>query len=169
MAKAMKIVLIVILSLLLILETYNIVCKFTRKMDYRAYDYYQMPNAKVECKYDAKELKSKIDKLFNQKYIYIGTLGNSKTFIPLRIVFVNENVYLREYAKQLAHELCHLKYQTRNEMFVTYKTIVELYESGDEFLKYVAVDYANEVWAGKFHNTDYDCGAYLIDYFNNVT
>lgn len=168
MGKAMR-VFIIILSVLLALEAYNIVCKFRCNMAYRYCEYHHISAKEVECPYVKSELKAKVDGLFNLHYMYFGVMSDSRTFIPLRIVKVNENIYPREYAKHLAHELSHLKYQTQNERFATYQAIVTLYESGDEFLKYVAIDYANEVWCGKFHDTEHDCGAYLVDYFNNVT
>lgn len=82
----------------------------------------------------------------------------------LRVVRMRKDADLVDFIVGYAHELSHIKYLTKNETFVSYKTFVHLYESGYLELQYIAVDYANEILGGGYKGTDYDCGYYIMEY-----
>lgn len=81
-----------------------------------------------------------------------------------KVILRNYQQYLTD-VKAYSHELAHIKYQTNNDTFVTYKAITTLYESENQFLNFVAIEYANDVLSGGYQNTDYDCSYYLYKYF----
>lgn len=85
--------------------------------------------------------------------------------MQFRVVKISNKAHNSAYVKQYAHELTHIKYQTKDERFVVYTTITTLYESGNEYLQWVAIDYANEFMTKSRPEKSYDCGYYLQEYF----
>ena len=121
-----------------------------------------------------KQIKSWIDKEIDTnywiEYKQLKDKKHSRSIVLFRKIEVDiyqtaDKKY--EFAKALAHEQIHIKYQMENETFVTYKTITTLFESDNEFLKFVAVDYANDVLTGGYRGTIYDCGQQLFEYFKD--
>lgn len=66
----------------------------------------------------------------------------------------------------LTHELVHLIYFTDNERFVQYKTFCILYESGNETLRAIAMNFAREMITYNIYPKAYDCGYYILKYLN---
>lgn len=113
-------------------------------------------------------IKREIDNLFsNCKYILqykdlkYGVAGVS--YIMLKLVYIDTNLSLEDYAITLTHELVHINFFTVNERFTTFKTFQILYESGNEYFKNVALAYADSDIKG-YMPFEYSCGGYIEDY-----
>ena len=84
-------------------------------------------------------------------------------------VKINERASDVEKVIAYAHELTHLKYYTVNETFTEYKATIILYESGVPYFRNAALINVNcIVNCGGYTNTEYDCGAYLLEYFRFI-
>lgn len=118
-----------------------------------------------------KWIDSEINTQYKLNYKELSFKEYGRSLVLLRIIDIDNHQAENniDFAKALAHEQIHIKYQTENETFVTYKTITTLFESDNEFLKFVAVDYANDVLTGGYRGTVYDCGQQLLDYFQAKT
>lgn len=117
-------------------------------------------------------IKQEVDNLFpNCKYILrckdlgYGICGVS--YIMLKLVYMDTNLSLESYAITLTHELVHINYFTVNERFTTFKAFQILYESGNEYLKNVALAYADSDIKGHMPY-EYSCGGYIEDYLKEV-
>lgn len=116
---------------------------------------------------DKEYIKREVNKLFNISYkIYYKDLPKDtggKSIIAFRIVMIDNNLPIEQYALALTHELVHLKYFTANERFTSFKTFQTLYESNNDYFMAVALAYANHVFSGK-EPYEYDCGGYIEEY-----
>lgn len=118
---------------------------------------------------DKERIKEKIRELMDTPHLYFekdfkeeNKIGDSS---PLRrVVRIDRDVDLYDYIVGYTHELCHIKYMTKNDTFVSYKTFVHLYESNDVDFMLCSIVYANSVLCGDFKGTDYDCGYYILEY-----
>lgn len=162
--KAFKIIGITLICFGLLLIIYNSIISIP-KMEYRESEYAYIYQDHMDCPYTKSELKTLVRELFDTPHIYGETKRDSNSLIPFRIVNINNKLYDCAYVKQYAHELTHIKYQTKDERFVVYTTITTLYESGNEYLQWVAIDYANEFLTKSRPEKSYDCSYYLIEYF----
>lgn len=134
-------------------------------MEYRESEYDYIHQNHMDCNYTKSELKQMVSELFDTPHIYGETKRDSYSLVPFRTIIISNNLYDYAYVKQYAHELTHIKYQTKDERFVVYTTITTLYESGNEYLQWVAIDYANEFLTKSRPEKSYDCGYYLQEYF----
>lgn len=117
------------------------------------------------------EYKGLITELFDTPHIYVeGNLkkqsldGYARPLI--RLVKIEADLCNYSYAYTLAHELVHVKYQTGNETWTSYKSFIILYESGSSALRHIALLYAQDQLGGLYEGTEYDCSYYIADYLN---
>lgn len=176
MSKAKSIILnciIVLLCLIagiLILYDINLFCGHTLKPKYCEYDYFLLNTYQHEQLRES-EYIDLLEQEFGVSYPVIFTnlpqnIGG-KASPMLKLVFIDKNLTSIDFEISLAHEFTHIRYQTVNECFTTYQTIIDLYESDSEYLKAVAIEYANDVMFGRFPE-QYNCGYYLYEYFTNL-
>ena len=112
--------------------------------------------------------KTKIKQLINTPHMLVERNVKRSFNSPIfRVVYMNKNNTQHKYIIDYAHELTHLKYMVADETFTTYKSLILLYESGDYHLKYHALVEIKEILSGSCKNNEYDCGAYLVEYFKN--
>lgn len=168
MIKAIKNAIIVLLSLALLLTWIEI---------YHLFFYYKMKgkpfrktliNNPYECKeVDRQNYKQILDDLFDTPHItrVWPKLEDACSLPMFHIMYMNESTFNYYDVKTYAHELTHIKYQTYNECFTCYTCIITLYESGNEFLKFIAINYANDITCYYDEQDDGNCGYYLIEYF----
>jgi len=119
------------------------------------------------------EYKALIENLFDTPHIYTeGDLSkrNADGFaLPLiRFVKIDSDLSRFNYAYTLTHELTHVKYQTGNETWTSFKAFTILYESGSVALKHIALKYAQDQLDGFYKNTEYDCSYYIAEYLNLI-
>lgn len=101
-------------------------------------------------------------------FIYIerslpnGTLGT--TNFNYNIIYIDKSQCsdIYEYCFALAHEICHLKYYSTNEMSTQYFAITNLIKNDNEFLNYCGKVEAIKVLSGQ-RGRSYDCSYYLIN------
>lgn len=169
MSKRKKIIIII----LIVLNVYFWGILGHSKLSYRTYkpkpyEYTQLYNPQVNIKLDKSSARKLIKKLVKTPHFYKEKEidGYGRSVILFRKVEINTNLNIEDYVVTYTHELTHLKYCTLNETWVSYKTFKILYESGNVELRYIALNYANEVIQGNWQGTDYDCGYYMLKYLN---
>lgn len=174
MSKQRIIIHCVILFLLLLMNLLSVqylwIVEYRYDMKPKVYDYYTITNYEEisMCRYDA---QIKVDVLFNTKHTLSfvknfeesDTLGTSN--LITRKIKIRNDLKIQYFVTTYAHELAHIKYQTANETYVNYISIITLYESGDEQLRQIAMNKAQLIIDGHYDGTEYDCGYYLIEYF----
>lgn len=132
----------------------------------KPYEYTQLYNPQVNITLDKSSARKLISKVVKTPHFYkekqIDDYGRS--IILYRKVEINTDLSIEDYVITYTHELTHLKYCTLNETWVSYKTFKTLYESGNAELRYIALNYANEVLRGNWQGTEYDCGYYILKY-----
>lgn len=165
---------IIIIIILIVLNVYFWGILAYSKLSYRnykpkPYEYTQLYNAQVNITLNKSSAKKLISKIVKTPHTYKEKQidGYGRSVILYRKVEINTNLPIEDYVITYTHELTHLKYCTLNETWVSYKTFKTLYESGNAELRYVALNYANEVLAGGYEGTDYDCGWYILKYLIN--
>lgn len=165
---------IIIIIILIVLNVYFWGILGYSKLSYmnykpKEYEYTQLYNPQVNITLDKSSAKKLINKLVKTPHFYkekqIDDYGRS--VILYRKVEINTNLPIEDYVITYTHELTHLKYCTENETWVSYTTFKTLYESGNDELRYIALNYANEVLRGCWQGTDYDCGYYILKYLIN--
>ena len=165
--KTIKNVIIVLLYVTLFLTVYQIYhIRFYYKMKPKSYNHCIFINHYDGIKYSLNEKLELVRKEINTPHLLFKTKGDIKSSPLFRIVYLNYDEDDSTLVKAYAHELTHIKYQTINETYTTYKAIIALVESSNDYLHYVGMSYANDVCSGGYANTDYDCGAQLIEYLN---
>lgn len=182
MSKAKKIT-IWILSILIVLSVIAngiMVYKIKNKpkppsLDVIPYEHYYIPQDIILCTLTKTEVKEMIDDVYKTSYTYneVGYLGvdlrgdtlqgNADT--TNRHISVLSNLQIINYIEVLSHEIVHIKYQTTNETFTEYTSIISLYESDVGVFRSVALNRARFIIGGGCAGTEYDCGYYLIEYF----
>lgn len=137
----------------------------------KQYQHRYIPLEKIECDLTKKEAKQIVDSLYNVKYDYkevnIIDDNGSAGYTNNRQVLVLNSLNVEDYIVVLSHELVHIKYNTFNETFVEYTSIVTMYESDIDIIQKISLNRARLIIAGCYANTDYDCGYYLLEYFEN--
>lgn len=135
----------------------------------KPYEYTYIKVQPIEETLTKESAKKLIKKLYNTPHIYKEKSfdGFGRSIILYRKVEINKDLKLNDYIITYAHELTHIKYCTENETWASYKTFKTLYESGNAELRYIALNYANEVLSGCWQGTDYDCGYYILKYLIN--
>ena len=108
----------------------------------------------------------------NTPHFYIENDLSKKDYdgfaLPLiRVAVVDSQLSGADYAIALTHELVHIKYQTGNETWTSFKTFVVLYESKSIILQNVALYYAQQQLSGMYID-DYDCSYYIAEYLNLI-
>lgn len=118
------------------------------------------------------EIKKDIDKLFkNPKYLFNfkqlpkGKIG--ETIILFRIINIDKDVNLFEFPFILAHELSHLINFTEDERFCNFNAFKILYESDNEYLKKVALNWLNYDICGLL-SSGYSFAGWAEEYLNNI-
>lgn len=167
---------IVLLSFALVITGYQVWhIYFKQFMTYKPYQQCHIENtyywefqgdycewgSKVSAEFDTVHWVTKSDNFSGRQYAKSSALFRS---VVLKNCATLDGTMIKAYA----HELAHIKYQTYDERFVTYKAIITLYESNDEILKHVAIDYANDVLEGGYSGEEEDCGYYLLEYFKKT-
>lgn len=113
-----------------------------------------------------------IAELFNTPHIYLErdlpSNQDGRSRIMWRVIEIEKNLDIHTYIITYAHELCHVRYQVGNETYTAYMTFIRLYESGNTELHYHALVYAQNVIAGDYSGTAYDCGYYILEYLKGV-
>ena len=117
--------------------------------------------------------QKQISELFNTRHTleFCQMTGEfrGKTNLITRKVRINEKARDVETVIAFAHELTHLKYYTTNETFTEYKATIILYESGIPYFVNAALINVNFIVNnGGYNNTEYECGAYLQEYFKFI-
>lgn len=163
-------IIIVIILIILNICFWGILCY--SKVSYRTYkpklyEYTQVYNPQVNVTLNKSSVKKLISKLVKTPHTYKEKQidGYGRSVILFRKVEINVDLDVEDYVVTYTHELTHLKYLTENETWVSYKTFKTLYESGNAELRYIALNYANNVLRGYWQGTEYDCGYYLLNYF----
>lgn len=131
------------------------------------YEHLTLPVQPIDCTLTKMEIKAMIDDFYNIHYNYYEAdiQGTDGGYVDKkRNITININLTNTEYLFALAHEITHIKYNTPNETFVEYTTIVELLESGNTLFEQVAMNKARMIISGSAMGTEYDCGYYLIKY-----
>lgn len=161
----------IIIIILIVLNVYFWGVLGCSKLSYKnykpkPYEYTQLYNTQVNITLNKMSARKLISKLVKTPHTYKEKQidGYGRSVILFRKVEINTNLSIEDYIVTYTHELTHLKYCTLNETWVSYKTFKTLYESGNAELRYVALNYANEVLSGSWQGTDYDCGYYILKY-----
>lgn len=167
--KTAIIILLAIALALTMFQTWHI--HFRYDMKPKLYSLTQLEN-KYKYNYaDHKNYEELVKAEFDTPHILrvsskgFGDHQYAKSSPMFRIVVMRSQQNGIDNVKAYAHELAHIKYQTINECYATYKAITTLYESDNKFLKYVAIEYANDVLGGGYFGMQEDCGYYLLEYF----
>ena len=83
-----------------------------------------------------------------------------------RIIEINKDLDVETYCFVLCHEMCHLKYESSNEIYTNFMAFKTLYESDNEELKRAGT------WFGIYildreYEKGYDCSKLIIDYLKS--
>ena len=116
------------------------------------------------------EIKQEIDKLFNNPNYSLeeicldsATAGISNVFT--KQVYIDKNLSVISYAFTLAHELTHITKFTASERYCNFNAWLVLYKSENEFLKNVALSYADSDFKGEVIK-EYSCAGYIEEYLS---
>ena len=172
MNKTKKNIKKIIIIILIILNIIFIANNMYIKVSYSKYKVKEYPRIILNIpEINIKLTKNEAKKLIKTKYKTFHFYkeknlnnANGRSIILLRIIEINKNLDILTYIITYTHELTHIKYNTANETFVSYKTFIMLYESGNADFKYCALKYAQEILIGAWSGTDYDCGYYIYKY-----
>lgn len=132
------------------------------------YEHFYMPQEHIESHFTKSEIKIMLDEIYNVDYDYqeikpentlVGGYTENGT------IYVDKKASAIEYIIILSHELTHIKYNTPNETFTEYTSIVKLYESSNTLFQKVALNRAKFIVSGGLAGLESDCGYYLIKYF----
>ena len=94
--------------------------------------------------------------------------GMGLSIIPIRYIKVDVAADDMEYYYiVLAHEMCHIKYFTTNEIYTQFMAFKGLYESDNDELKQAGI------WLGIYilnrgYSEDYDCSNLIINYLKEI-
>ena len=112
-------------------------------------------------------IKKQIDKMFNCTYLLTFNKLNEPvdgiSYIPLKLIVLDQDLTCEEFALTLAHELVHITQYTSNERYTTFKTFILLYESQNEYFKNIALAYAELDFNGLMPK-EYSCAGYIEEY-----
>lgn len=136
-------------------------------MAFVPYNHIQIPYSSIKCDLTKGEIRQKLDRLYRIDYSYeeIDEIEQLEWgYVNGNHIMIYKNVRESDYIFVLAHEMTHIKYGVSNEIFVEYKTITMLYESGNKLFKQVALNRARFIVGGGV-TREYDCGYYLLQYF----
>ena len=155
MLKKISIISIVLLVVVLPLYLFPF---FNHNIPYIEAEEFDLQIEYVENIYTRAELKSMVDALFgNPRYIYrereelrYGAIGLSCYYFSVVHIRADTPDYL--YPIVLAHELVHIVYYTANERFCNIKAFELLYNSGNEFLRYSALEHLASSWSMELQN-----------------
>lgn len=125
---------------------------------------FYVPENKQACK-NLVKTHYNIPHFYVEKELDAVTAGRALYIPP--IVFIDDGLVGVGYITTYVHELMHIKYQTKNERFVTFQTFKTMYESGDETLRGCAMDLAYMVVCGGYEK-EYDCGYYILEYLEKI-
>ena len=165
-------IIVVLVVLILGVTNLNLQMRYSHNIGVKEYEVLDLSQCNIPENLaetvNKQELKIKIQKLFNEPHSYkeieSEQLGETFTNAFLRKVAIKKDLDNEWYVITYTHELCHIKYWTQNDTYVSYKTFVILYESGDYIFKNVAERDAYRVLSGYWKGTDYDAGYYIQNY-----
>ena len=86
-----------------------------------------------------------------------------KCYIFRKKIIIRKGLTYEYYALTLAHELSHLTYKTANERFCEFEAYKRFYNSGDKYLKQIALANANTYLFKGNYNKEYNFTGYLIN------
>lgn len=89
--------------------------------------------------------------------------GVGLSIIPLRYIKIDADADMEKYYRALAHEMCHIKYFTANEIYTQFMAFKGLYESDNPELKEAGLIFGVEILNGNYP-TEYDCSQLIINY-----
>lgn len=165
---------IIIAVLLFLIVTVNIISFtlfFKTKMRVKSYERGYIVTASIGFDEPSKEEAATLVRdLYNTPHSFKEADLNNKNGhadILNEVVYIDENLTISDFIYAYAHELTHIKYKTTDETFVTYKSIITLYESNNHILECVALSATTEILNGCADGSQYDCGYYLIEYFSD--
>ena len=170
MKKLIIIILSIMVAIVVAFDIYLVYRHYNPKeppsLEVIPYEHLTLPTKPIECNLTKQEIKSLLDKFYRIRYTYgeFDSLSDDG-YVNGNHIVIKSSLTKEEYLFALAHEITHIKYETSNETFVEYTTIIELYESGNELFKQVALNKTRMILSGSAMGTDYDCGAYLLTYF----
>lgn len=127
--------------------------------------YYSCPKSPQEI--DKKEVYNIINNHFNMIYLVKEDDCISKgkygyCYPIIRYIHIDSTINCWTMIYTLVHELCHIKYQSVNETYVTYMSFLELQKSNNEYMKYVYELLIYEQCTLKIYkNTEYDIAYYI--------
>ena len=131
------------------------------------YEHLTLPRQPINCTLSRREIKIMLDDFYRIPYNYYEAdiPGLDGGYVDSNHnITISSSLNNSEYLFALAHEITHIKYNTPNETFVEYTTIVELIESGNTLFEQVAMNRARMIISGSALGTEYDCGYYLRKY-----
>lgn len=172
--RAVQNALIVMLSLALVLTGFQVWhIQFSNSLEIKPYTTQIIAiQDRPQLTLSKQTARTTIANLFNTPHIYrekdLPPQENGRSKIMWRIVEIDKNLDVHTYIVTYAHELCHVRYQVGNETYTAYMTFVRLYESGNTELRYHALVYAQDVIAGGYSGTAYDCGYYILEYLKGA-
>lgn len=139
------------------------------KMEPVSYQHIVLNIPDYKITYTKNELKEEISKLYNISHCYeeidnLEPTTTGTTKLLLRKVYIRKNLSLQSYATTYAHELTHIKYNTANETYTNYMSLIILYESENIQLQQIALNEMKAIIKGRESGTVYDCGYYLLNY-----
>lgn len=134
------------------------------------YEHYYSPQEEIICNLTKAEVKELLNDIYQTSYTYseqeyLGENVKGVADVTNKHITLLSDLHTIRYIEVLSHEIVHIKYQTSNETFTEYTSIVTLYESGIETFKKIALNKARLIISGTYENTQYDCGYYLLKYF----
>ena len=112
------------------------------------------------------------DELDFRHYIYREgkTPRNEQGFSVALIRYIKVDISkcdIEYYCITLCHEMCHLKFFTRNEIYTQFMTFKTLYESNNAELRQVGIRFGVYVLNGSYDH-EYDCSYLITDYLSKV-
>ena len=80
-----------------------------------------------------------------------------------RIIEINKDLDVETYCFVLCHEMCHLKYDTSDEIYTNFMAFKTLYESDNETLNHIGKWFGIYILNGDYER-EYDCSSLIVDY-----
>ena len=86
-----------------------------------------------------------------------------------KIIEIDKDLDIETYCFDLCHEMCHLKYQSSDEIYTNFMAFKTLYESDNEMLNNIGTWFGIYILNGDYER-EYDCSKLIVDYLvDNVS
>lgn len=82
-----------------------------------------------------------------------------------RIIEMDKDLDVETYCFDLCHEMCHLKYDTSDEIYTNFMAFKSLYESDNATLKNIGTWFGIYILNGDYER-EYDCSKLIVDYLS---